>query len=92
MDIDIEKIAGMARIKLTAEERDTLQPQLANILTYVDTLQQVDTEGVAPTAHPHDSALTLRPDVVTNGNQRDALLAVAPNTDSGLFVVPKVIE
>jgi len=92
MDIDIDKIAGMARIKLTGEERAELQPQLASILSYVDALQQVDTAGIAPTAHPHDSALALRPDVVTNGNQRDALLAVAPEADAGLFVVPKVIE
>jgi len=92
MDIDIDKIAGMARIKLTEEEHTELQPQLVSILDYVDTLQQVDTDGVVATAHPHDSALLLRPDVVTNGNQREMLLAVAPNTDSGLFVVPKVIE
>jgi len=92
MDIDIDKIAGMARIKLTEQESAELQPQLISILAYVDTLQQVDTQGVAATAHPHDSALSLRPDSVTNSNRRDALLSVAPNIDSGLFVVPKVIE
>ncbi|MDQ6964832.1 MAG: Asp-tRNA(Asn)/Glu-tRNA(Gln) amidotransferase subunit GatC [Mariprofundales bacterium] len=92
MDIDIDKIAGMARIKLTREERDELQPQLTTILTYVETLRQVDTQGVVATAHPHDSALALRPDVVTSSDQRESLLAVAPQSDAGLFVVPKVIE
>ncbi len=92
MDIDIGKIASMARIRLTADECNELQPQLVSILGYVEKLQQIDTSGVAETAHPHDSALALRPDVVTNSNRRDELLAVAPRRESGLFVVPKVIE
>jgi aspartyl-tRNA(Asn)/glutamyl-tRNA(Gln) amidotransferase subunit C len=65
---------------------------LNNILGYVDTLQEVNTDGVAETAHPHDAAMPLRADVVTNTNRRDALQSPAPKTESGLFVVPKVIE
>ncbi|RMH51296.1 MAG: Asp-tRNA(Asn)/Glu-tRNA(Gln) amidotransferase subunit GatC [Zetaproteobacteria bacterium] len=92
MHIDLHHIAALARIGLTDEEAAELGPQLDRILAYIDTLQRVDTSGVAPTAHPHDSALILRPDVVTNTNRRDELLACAPETDGGLFVVPKVIE
>ena len=92
MNIDVFKVASLARIRLTEGEAAELGPQLSRILSYIDTLQQVDTSGVEPTAHPHDAAMPLRPDLVTNGDRRDALLAVAPETDSGLYVVPKVIE
>jgi len=92
MDIDVHKVAMLSRIRLTDDEAAELGPQLESILDYVDQLQQVDTEGVVETAHPHDAAMPLRVDVVTNGNRRDALQASAPNTQSGLYVVPKVIE
>jgi len=92
MQIDVHKVAQLARIRLTDAESAALGPQLSHILSYIDTLQEVDTTGVVATAHPHDAAMPLRADVVTNGNRREALLAVAPNVDSGLFVVPKVIE
>jgi len=92
MDIDVHKVAMLSRIRLTDEEAALLGPQLANILGYIDQLSEVDTTGVEPTAHPHDVAMPQRADVVTNANRRDALQAVAPNTQSGLYVVPKVIE
>ncbi len=92
MDIDVHKVAMLSRIRLTNDEAAELGPQLESILDYVDQLQQVDTEGVVETAHPHDAAMPLRVDVVTNGNRRDALQSSAPNTQSGLYVVPKVIE
>ncbi len=92
MDIDVRKVAMLARIRLTDEEADELGPQLANILGYVDQLQQVDTEGVSETAHPHDAAMPLRADVVTSTNRRERLQKSAPNIESGLYVVPKVIE
>jgi len=92
MDIDVQKVAMLARIRLTDDEAAELGPQLSNIIGYVEQLGAVDTEGVEPTAHPHDAAMPLRANVVTNGNRRDALQAVAPNTESGLYVVPKVIE
>ncbi len=82
----------LARIRLTNEEAGDLEPQLSDILSYVNQLQQVDTEGVVETAHPHDAAMPLRADVVTNTNRRERLQDSAPNTESGLYVVPKVIE
>ncbi len=92
MDIDVQKIAMLARIRLTDAEAAVLGPQLERILAYVDTLQELDTSNVPETAHPHDAAMPLRADVVTNTNRRDELLAPAPETEAGLYVVPKVIE
>jgi len=92
MDIDVQKIAELARIRLTDAEATELGPQLVRILDYVDSLQKLDTTDVEPTAHPHDAAMPLRADVVTNPNRREALQKPAPATESGLYVVPKVIE
>lgn len=92
MDIDVRKVAMLSRIRLTDEEAAELGPQLSNILGYVDQLAAVNTEGVAPTAHPHDAAMPLRANVVSNSNRREELQAPAPKTESGLYVVPKVIE
>ncbi|MDQ6959526.1 MAG: Asp-tRNA(Asn)/Glu-tRNA(Gln) amidotransferase subunit GatC [Mariprofundaceae bacterium] len=92
MDIDVRKVAMLARIRLTDGEANELGPQLSSILGYVDQLQEVDTEGVVETAHPHDAAMPLRADVVTNTNRREGLQKSAPKTESGLYVVPKVIE
>ncbi len=92
VEIDVKNVAMLARIRLTDEEAAELGPQLARIVGYVEQLADVDTEGVAPTAHPHDVAMPLRADVVVNGNQREALQVPAPKTEAGLYVVPKVIE
>ena len=92
MEIDVNKVAMLARIQLTNEEAEELGPQLSGILGYIEALSEVDTEGVAATAHPHDAGMPLRANIVTNTNRRDALQAPAPKTESGLYVVPKVIE
>jgi len=92
MEIDVRRVAMLSRIRLTDEEADELGPQLSNIIGYVEQLAAVNTDGVAPTAHPHDVAMPQRADVVTNTNRRDALQTPAPNTESGLYVVPKVID
>ncbi len=92
MNIDVQKVAMLARIRLTDEEAAELGPQLSNIIGYVEQLASVDTDGVAATAHPHDAAMPLRADAVTNSNRRDALQQPAPKIESGLYVVPKVVE
>ena len=92
MDIDVNKVAMLARIRLTEDEAAELGPQLSGILGYVEALSEVDTDGVIATAHPHDAAMPLRANIVTNSNRRDELQAPAPKTESGLYVVPKVIE
>ncbi|MDX8395161.1 MAG: Asp-tRNA(Asn)/Glu-tRNA(Gln) amidotransferase subunit GatC [Mariprofundaceae bacterium] len=92
MDINVQKVAMLARIRLTEEESSELGPQLSSIMGYIDKLSEVNTDGVTATAHPHDAAMPLRANIVTNGNRRDELQAPAPKTESGLYVVPKVIE
>ncbi|OIO72400.1 MAG: asparaginyl/glutamyl-tRNA amidotransferase subunit C [Zetaproteobacteria bacterium CG1_02_53_45] len=92
MEIDVRKVAMLSRIRLTDEEAAEFGPQLSSIIGYVEQLAAINTDGVPPTAHPHDVAMPQRADVVTNSNRRDALQTPAPNTESGLYVVPKVID
>ncbi len=92
MDIDVNKIAMLARIKLTENEASELGPQLSGILGYIEALSEVTTEGVPATAHPHDAAMPLRANIVTNSNRREDLQKPSPKIESGLYVVPKVIE
>lgn len=96
---DVTRIARLARIELTPDQRDRAQDELNGILHLIERLQAADTEGVEPLAHPlsahQDISLRLRPDVVTeiaSEARRADLLANAPDARDGLFLVPKVIE
>lgn len=89
---EIEKIAELARIRIAPEAAAEVTSRIANILTLVDQLQAIDTAGVEPMANPLDAVQRLRADAVTETNQRDAFQALAPAVDSGLYLVPKVIE
>ncbi|MCP5207511.1 MAG: Asp-tRNA(Asn)/Glu-tRNA(Gln) amidotransferase subunit GatC [Hahellaceae bacterium] len=89
---DVEKIAHLARLEVSAEQAQRLTKDLSNILDLVDQLQAAKTDGIAPMAHPMDAEQRLRADTVTETNQRDALQSVAPAVENGLYLVPKVIE
>lgn len=89
---DIEKLAELSRIAITDAAAETVAGSISDILALVDQLQAADTEGVAPMAHPLDAVQRLRPDQVTEGNQREALQAMAPAIEDGLYLVPRVIE
>lgn len=89
---DIAKLAHLARIAITEEAATEVATSISEVLALVDQLQAVDTENVLPMAHPLDAIQRLRPDVVTETNQRDAFQAVAPATENGLYLVPQVIE
>lgn len=89
---DVEKIAHLARLGLTEAEIPQTTATLNNILGLIDAMQAVDTNGIEPLAHPLEATQRLRADAVTEQNQRDAYQAVAPAVESGLFLVPKVIE
>jgi aspartyl-tRNA(Asn)/glutamyl-tRNA(Gln) amidotransferase subunit C len=91
----IAQIAHMARIDISEEleETDTsLQKDLNRIVDMVEQIITLNTDGIEPMAHPLDTGQRFREDVVTEINQRDTLLSLAPNTEAGLFLVPKVIE
>ncbi|MBI43274.1 Asp-tRNA(Asn)/Glu-tRNA(Gln) amidotransferase subunit GatC [uncultured Marinobacter sp.] len=89
---DIEKVALLARIRVDDAQIPALEKDLGNILTLVDQLAAADTDNVEPMAHPLDAVQRLRPDEVTESNQREAFQAIAPATENGLYLVPKVIE
>ncbi len=95
MSIDkstVSKIANLARIKVTEEDLDYYAPQLQNILSWAEQLQEVDTTGVEPLANVSEITLSLRPDVVNDGNIQQDILANAPETVEGFFVVTKIVE
>jgi aspartyl-tRNA(Asn)/glutamyl-tRNA(Gln) amidotransferase subunit C len=89
---DIEKIAILARIQVTATEASDYANSLSSILMLMDQMQQVNTDGIEPLSNPHDASQRLRSDQVTCDNQRDAFMAIAPATEKGLYLVPKVID
>jgi aspartyl-tRNA(Asn)/glutamyl-tRNA(Gln) amidotransferase subunit C len=89
---EIEKIAELARIRISGEEIGEVTQRITEILQMVDQLQSVDTSNVEPMANPLDATQQLRPDEVTQGNCRDDFQAIAPAVENGLYLVPKVIE
>jgi aspartyl-tRNA(Asn)/glutamyl-tRNA(Gln) amidotransferase subunit C len=89
---DVKNIAHLARLEISDADIADYARDLSRILDLVEQMNQVDTEGVLPMAHPMDAAQRLRPDVVTETNQREKFQAIAPDVESGLFRVPRVIE
>lgn len=89
---DIKKIAHLARLSLPEAQIDDYAQRLSGILDMVAKLQDAPTAGVAPMAHPLDATQRLRPDAVTETNQREIYQQIAPDTEDGLYLVPKVIE
>ena len=88
---EVAKIAHLARLEVTGGELDTVAGDLSNILDLVEQMNGVDTDGVTPMAHPLHMAQRLREDVVTEDDRRDHYQSIAPSTDGGLYLVPKVI-
>ena len=88
----VAKVASLARLKVSDEDLEKYGPQLSNIIQFVEQLEQVDTENVEPLASVVDIKLRLREDKVTDGNIQKEILANAPETLEGFFVVPKVVE
>ena len=89
---EIEKLATLARIAIDDSTFSEVSQRLSSVLDLVDQLQAVDTEGVEAMSHPMQATQRLREDEVTETNQREAFQAIAPETEDGLFLVPKVIE
>ena len=88
----VRHIAMLARLKLTDDEYAESVEKLSKIVDFVDQLSQADTAGVVPMAHPLDAVQRLRPDVVTEPDERDRYQQNAPSVAAGLYLVPKVIE
>ena len=93
---DIDRLAQLARLDLSADERGRMLTDLNAFFSVVEQMRAVDTAGVEPLAHPlsavQDMPLRLRADVVTEGDIREAALRNAPDAQDGLFLVPRVVE
>ena len=92
MKIDVAYVAELARLELTDEEKAVFQPQLENIVRYVEKISSVDVSGVEPMMHPHDGVQRQRDDVVVFGDDREENMKNAPEEYDGMFLVPQVIE
>ena len=90
--IDVAYVANLARIYLTDEEKTQFQGQLENILGYVHLLDELDLDGIEPTAHATPRFNVTRPDVLGQSLNRDDVLANAPKVLNNEIVVPKIIE
>lgn len=88
----VEKIAHLARLGIDADDVPDYARNLSAILDFVEQLNRVDTTGVEPLAHPLEATQRLRPDVVTEQDEREKFLRNAPLTEDGLYLVPRVIE
>ena len=89
---EVKKIAYLARIRIDENDATGYARDLSGILDFVAQMNAVDTEGVEPMAHPLDLPQRLRPDEVTEENQRERFQAIAPAVEAGLYLVPQVIE
>ncbi|MCG8669357.1 MAG: Asp-tRNA(Asn)/Glu-tRNA(Gln) amidotransferase subunit GatC [Pseudomonadales bacterium] len=89
---EVAKIAKLARIKIDDSKAPEYANSLSSIIGLVEQLQAADTSDIEPMAHPLDATQRLRSDEVTESNHREDYQTVAPATEDGLYLVPKVIE
>ena len=90
--IDVSYVAELARLELTDEERATFQPQLENIVRYVEKISEVDVSDVPPVMHGRDIVNAFREDEVRPSMDREAALANAPARTGDEFMLPKIVE
>jgi aspartyl-tRNA(Asn)/glutamyl-tRNA(Gln) amidotransferase subunit C len=89
---DVVNIAHLARLGINEDDIPEYAQNLSNILGLVEQMSAVDTTSVQPMAHPLDTRQRLRADEVTETDQRDHFQSIAPATEDGLYLVPRVIE
>ena len=89
---EVERIAGLARLSLTEAEAEAAAADLEQILSYVDQLDEAETEGVEPTSHVIALATPMRDDAATETIDPELAVSNAPSHEGTAFVVPKVIE
>jgi len=92
MKMDIEKVARLARLELSEEERVTFGAQLEQILSYMEQLNQLDTTGVEPTSHAIPIHNVFREDQINASFPQEEVLMIAPDEEDGHFKVPRIIE
>ena len=90
--LDVRYVADLVRLRLTDAEIAELQPQLDHLLSYIGQLNEVDVDGIEPTAHASAVYNVFRADTPREGFTQEVATANAPHSGSGLFIVPKVVE
>ena len=91
-DETIEYVGILAKLELSAEEKEQAKSDMGRMLDYIDKLGELDTTDVEPMSHVFPVENVFREDVVTNGDERERLLSNAPQEKDGMFVVPKTFE
>lgn len=95
MSIDkdtVAKVSNLARIKIDKDQLNTISNELESVIEWIDTLSEVNTDGIEPVANVSGQKLPLREDIVTDGGYSEKILKNAPEKESSFFVVPKVVE
>jgi aspartyl-tRNA(Asn)/glutamyl-tRNA(Gln) amidotransferase subunit C len=88
----IENLATLARLEIDDQRVEEISQRLGSVLELVDQLQAADTKNLMDNSHTPEATQRLREDKVTESDQRDAFQAIAPDTEDGLYLVPKVID
>ena len=88
----VRNIAELVQLKVDDADIQQLAEGMQNILALADQMQAINTEGVEPVSNPLDASQKLRPDAVTEKNTRELFQSIAPATESGLYLVPRVVE
>lgn len=91
-DETIEYVGILAKLELSAEEKEAAKKDMGRMLDYIDKLNELDTSNVEPMSHIFPINNVFREDEVTNSDERDAILANAPEKKDGAFKVPKTVE
>ena len=91
-DETIEYVGILSKLELSDQEKEQAKKDMGRMLDYIDMLNELDTSQVEPMSHVFPVQNVFREDVVTNGDERDAVLANAPEEKDGQFQVPKTVE
>ena len=89
---DVRNIANLARLQIDDSDAEQYVTEMSSVLALFEQMNQQDTTGITPMAHPMDATQRLRPDEVTESNQREQFQSVAPDVADGLYRVPRVVE
>jgi aspartyl-tRNA(Asn)/glutamyl-tRNA(Gln) amidotransferase subunit C len=89
---DIKRVANLACIEVSEAEAATALAQLSGIFGLIEQMQAVDTSAIEPMSHAQDVVQRLRDDTITESDQHELFQSIAPKTEAGLYLVPKVIE
>ena len=91
-DETIEYVGILAKLELSEDEKEKAKKDMGSMLDYIDKLNELDTAGVEPMSHVFPVQNVFREDIVTNGDEREQILANAPEEKDGSFMVPKTVE